>query len=164
MSIKKIPDNYVQIGRLGKTYQLKGGLRFYSDLKEKLIFDLEHVFIDGLGETDIRELRQVGPDSVVYLTRALSVEAAKPLVNRLVYAEASSLTETLVHDCIGFPVFLEGQPWGNVVDIQEGLQDVLIIDVKSRDILIPLEAPYVRIAKDAVYLEDVPEGLIDLNQ
>jgi 16S rRNA processing protein RimM len=161
MSIKPVPEGYIPIGRLGKTYQLKGGLRFYSEGDEELIFDLERLFIEGLGETDLREVRQVGPDVVVYLTRALSVEAAKPLVNRLVYAEVSS--ESL-HAYIGLPVLFEGQAWGHVIEIQAGLQDLMIIEVKSREIMVPLEAPYVRLTPDAIYLENVPDGLLDLNQ
>lgn len=151
------------LGRLGKTYQLKGGLRFYPDADDEAIFDLERVFIEGLGEADIREVRWVGQEIMLYLTRALNIEAAKPLVNRLVYAQKDSLPETLENKLIGFPVFLEGQVWGHVVDIQSGLQDLLVIEGQSREILIPLEASYVRIAENVIYLENLPQGLLDLN-
>ena len=36
------------------------------------------------------------------------------------------------------------------MDIQEGLQDLLIIEAKGKEYLLPFEAPYVRIEEEGI--------------
>jgi 16S rRNA processing protein RimM len=168
----KIPDNYIQLGRLGKTFQLQGGLRFYGlgEAEEEALFSLKRVFLRGVGETDIREVREVAGGIVVYLTKALTVEAAKLLTNLEVYAPKDALPKTeddnlYLDEIIGLNVYLDGEPFGTVKEIQEaGLQDLLVIETNRREVVLPFPAPYVRVEEDGVWLEDVPEGLLDLNQ
>jgi 16S rRNA processing protein RimM len=167
----KVPDNYVRLGRLGKTFQLQGGLRFYglSEAEEEALLGLERVFLRGVGERDIREVREVGGGLVVYFTRALSVEAAKMLVNLEVYAPKDALPEAsddnfYLDELVGKPVWLDNEPYGKVQEIQDaGLQDLLIIKTTRGNIMLPFPAPYVRVEEDGVWLENVPEGLLDLN-
>ena len=61
MSVKHIPEHYRYLGRLGKTYQLKGGLRLYSDLDDEVLFKLERIFIENIGESDVRDIKHVAP-------------------------------------------------------------------------------------------------------
>lgn len=169
---KAIPDNYVQLGRLGKTFQLRGGLRFYGlgEAEEEVLFSLKRVFLRGIGETDIRDVREVGGGIVVYLTKALTVEAAKLLTNLEVYAPKDALPKTeddnlYLDEIIGLNVYLDGELFGKVKQIQDaGLQDLLVIKTQKGEVVLPFPAPYVRIEEDGVWLGDVPEGLLDLNQ
>ncbi|MGL4611450.1 MAG: ribosome maturation factor RimM [Trueperaceae bacterium] len=168
----KIPDNYIQLGRLGKTFQLQGGLRFYGlgEAEEEALLSLKRVFVRGVGEADIREVRELGGGLVVYLTKALTVEAAKRLTNLEVYAPRASLSETeddnlYLDEVVGLEVWLDGQSFGTVKEIREaGLQDLLLIKSKQGEVILPFPSPYVRVEEDGVYLENVPEGLLDLNQ
>lgn len=167
----KIPANYIKLGRLGKTFQLQGGLRFYGlgEAEEKALSSLKRVFLRGVGETDIRDVREVGGGVVVYLTKALTVEAAKLLTNLEVYAPKDALPETdddnlYLDEVVGQSVWLDGEPFGTVKEIQDaGLQDLLLIKNKKGEVVLPFPAPYVRVEEDGVWLENVPEGLIDLN-
>jgi ribosomal 30S subunit maturation factor RimM len=62
------------------------------------------------------------------------------------------------------PVFLDNQVLGKVVEVQEtGSQYLLLVETPLAEVMIPFPAPYVRLAEKAVYLEDVPEGLLNLN-
>jgi len=166
---KPLPKNYIQLGTLGKTYQLEGGLRFYplGDAEAEAIFELERVFLSDLGESDVRKVKQVGKYTVIYFTRALSVEAARQLVNQAVYADAELLPEPdndelYVSDLLGQTVFLDGEAYGEVEEIQEAsLQDLLIIRTSDQTVMVPLQAPYVEVTDDGIYLEDVPEGLLE---
>jgi 16S rRNA processing protein RimM len=168
----KIPDNHVQLGRLGKTFQLQGGLRFYGlgEAEEGAIFDLKRVFLRGVGESDIRDVREMAGHIIIYLSRALTVEAAKQLVNAEVYAAKAALPEPdddnlYLDELIGLGVWLDNKPFGKVTEIQNaGLQDLLIIKTSKGEVVFPFPAPYVRIEEDGVWLENVPEGLLDLNQ
>lgn len=167
-----IPPHHLQLGRLGKTFQLQGGVRFYGlgDAEEEAIFGLERVFLRGLGESDIRDVREMAGHVIVYFSRALNVEAAKQLVNREVYASKADLPkpedDTLYLDeLIGLDVWLDKQPFGKVTEIQNaGLQDLIVIKANQKEVILPFPTPYVRVEEDGVWLENVPEGLLDLNE
>jgi 16S rRNA processing protein RimM len=176
MSNTKPPSDYIQLGRLGKTFQLQGGLRFYGlgEAEEEALFNLKRVYLRGVGEADIREVREVGGSIIVYLTKALTLESAKLLTNLEVYAPKDALPETeddnlYLDEVVGQNVYLDGEPFGVVKEIQEaGLQELLVIEIKQGktqkgEAILPFPAPYVRVEEDGVWLEDVPEGLLDLN-
>ena len=162
----------MQLGTLGKTFQLKGGLRFYAlgDAEAEAILSVDSVFIEGVGASNVREAKELGQGIVVYLTAALSVEKAKTLVNRAVYAAPEALPkpedDTIYIDAlIDQPVFLDGEPYGKVLEVLDAdMQDVLKIRAGALEVMVPLQAPYVEITDDGVYLQDVPQGLIDLNR
>jgi 16S rRNA processing protein RimM len=172
MANTKPPNEYILLGRLGKTFQLQGGLRFYGlgEAEEEALFSLKRVFLRGVGETDIRKVREVGGGIVVYLTKALTVEAAKLLTNLEVYAPRDALPETeddnlYLDEVVGLTVYLDGEPFGTVQEVQEaGLQDLLVIQSKKGEVVLPFPAPYVRVEEEGVWLEGVPEGLLDLNK
>ncbi|MCA9838947.1 MAG: 16S rRNA processing protein RimM [Trueperaceae bacterium] len=163
------PDNLLQLGKLGKTFQLAGGLRFYplGDAEAEAIFSLPFIYLGGFGKTEIREVKEQGKDIILYLTAALTVEKARALVNCDVYAPADLLPETddfYLDDLIGLAVFLEGQRIGEIESVLEaGMQDILTISGDSGDFMVPLQAPYVSLEEDGLYLNDLPEGLLDLN-
>jgi 16S rRNA processing protein RimM len=167
----KVPDNHIQLGRLGKTFQLQGGLRFYGlgDAEEEVILELKRVFLRGLGESDIRDVKEMAGHIIVYFSRALTVEAARQLVNREVYASKADLPESeddnlYLDEVVGLEVWLDNQPFGKVTEIRNaGLQDLLIIKANKKEVVLPFPAPYVRVEEDGVWLENVPEGLLDLN-
>lgn len=161
----------MQLGTLGKTFQLKGGLRFYAlgDAEAEAILSVEDVFIEGVGESRVREAKEMGQGIIVHLSAALSVEKAKMLVNRALYAAPDALPEPeddaiYIDVLIDQPVFLDGEPYGEVLEVLDAdMQDVLKIKVGTNEVMIPLQAPYVEITDDGVYLVDVPQGLLELN-
>ena len=163
------PADFVRLGRLGKTFQLEGGLRVYpeGDAEAVALLNVSEVFIGGMGPSDVRQVREVGSRLILYLTRALSVEAAKALVNREVYAHPDALPqpeegEIYISDLLDHPVFVAGQLYGEVVDVvAAGMQDLLVIEKDGQEIMVPLQAPYVEVTDDGVYLENVPEGLLE---
>ncbi len=162
-------ENLLQLGKLGKTFQLAGGLRFYplGQAEAEAIFSLPYIYIEGLGKSEIRDVKEQGSDIILFLTSALSIEKAKTLVNRLVYAPTELLPETeafYLDDLIGLDVYLEGKKIGEIESIVEaGMQDILTIETPSGTFMVPLQAPYVDLAEDGLYLSDLPDGLIDLN-
>jgi 16S rRNA processing protein RimM len=156
-----VPENYQLIGTLGKTYQLKGGLRFYAEVDDDVVLGLEQVFVEGIGKTEVRSIQQLGQHLIIYLTYALDKESAQTLVNRRVYVHADVLPADQTLELIGMPVFLEGEAFGHAVDIDKGLQDLLVVEARAKEFLIPLEAPYVHIKENGIYLENVPKGLLE---
>ena len=174
MKIKdsKPPDGYVQLGTLGKTFQLKGGLRFYplGEAEAEAFTVLKHVFVEGVGETDLRNVKVLGKGLVVYLTAGLTLEQARGLVNRAVYAASGALPEPdpdaiYIDELVDQPVYLNGESYGRVAEVLDAdMQDILKIHFAGRgEVMVPLQAPYVEVTDDGVYLENVPEGLLELN-
>lgn len=169
--VRPVPDSYIQLGTLGKTFQLKGGLHFYplGEAEAQAMFSVKQVWIDGVGTAELRGAKEMGSKIIVYLTRALTPEAARPLVNRDVYAAPDALPkrdadEIYIDELIGQAVFLNGDPYARVLDVIDAdMQDILKIEAGSSIIMIPLQAPYVDVTDDGVYLANVPEGLLDLN-
>lgn len=156
----------VELGVLGKTFQLAGGLRFYphGEAEAEALLGLGEVVLEGVGPCRVREVREVGGGIVLYLSRALSREAAQALVNCRVLAPAEVLPEAEddLGALVGLPVLLEGEPYGEVEDVLEaGLNDLLLLRrPDGGEALVPLRAPYVALDEDAVRLSDVPEGLL----
>lgn len=169
---KSPPEDHVLIGRLGKTFQLEGGLRFYplGDTEAKAVAQLKSIFVEGRGMTPIKRVRAVGDQIVLYLAGVITVEAAKLLVNREVYAPTDDLPEPeegafYVELLLGLPVLVDGEPFGEVIDlIEAGGQDLLVVEADEEEILIPLQADYVTITEETVTITDPPEGLLALHQ
>jgi len=162
------PKNYLRLGKLGKAFQLAGGLRFYGKgiAEEDAIFELDEVYIEDFGKTSIREAREVGKNIIVYFSRAFDLETAKTLVNKSVWAASESLNSDLnfVDQVSKLDVYLENENIGKVKEIIDSKNPIAVIETKNSDILIPLEAPYVEVQSDGIFLKDVPEGLIELNK
>ena len=169
MAHDTLPTGHVKLGTLGKTFQLEGGLRFYplGDAEADAVVDLSHVWLTGVGETEVRRVRSAGSNIIVYLARARDRETAQGFVNKDVYAAAEVLPRPeegsiYVDELLGLPVYWEGEPYGAVKEVLEaGLQDLLVVRTDSAEVMVPLQAPYVEVTDDGVYLADVPEGLLE---
>ncbi len=168
----EVPDGYIRLGRLGKTFGLEGGLRFRAEgeAEAQALRSLTAVFIAGLGERPIERLRMLSGQPVLYLAGVGSVDTAKGLVNQEVFAPESALPEPeegqfYLDALIGLAVFVDGEPFGEVVDIIEaGAQDLLVVEHDEREHLVPLQADYVAVKGDEVRISHPPEGLFSLDR
>lgn len=167
-----IPEGYVLLGTLGRTFQLEGGLRFYAlgDAEEAAMRELKRVFLENFGERAVKRVRPVGTQLIVYFVGADNPQTAQLLVNAEVYAAKDALPETPAHYLdllLELPVIVNGEPFGEVVDVipagGDVGQDVLVVEAGEREVLIPLQADYVSITEAGVTLTDAPEGLLELN-
>ena len=157
--------NLVRIGRLGRPHALGGGLKFRSEAPEALLGQ-SRVYLEGLGWRAVSRVELLGEDLVVYFVGVESREATEELVGRSVLLEPENLPEPeggwYYFQLVGLPVFLGGEPLGEVVDVMDtGAQDVLVVRRGARRLLVPLQAPYVEVAEGAVRLVEPPEGLLD---
>ncbi len=159
----------VEIGRIGKSYGMDGGLKFRG---EAVVFDLEKVYLEGLGYRAIEEAHELNNEIVLYLTGVQNRQEAERLAGLRVYADQDDLPrleegEYYYFELIGRPVFVDGKPFGEVTDVQDGPQDLLIIKAKgtslraqSKTYMVPLQAPYVQVKAEGIYIEAIP-GLLE---
>lgn len=162
------PSGYVRLGKLGKTFQLNGGIRFYGlgDAEQELIFELEDIFVEDQGIVKIVNAREVGSNIVIYLASAKTVEDAKLLTNKAIYTKQEDLADSLefVDIIENLEVFLDSKPFGKVKELIKGNQDILVVDSPLGDLMFPADAPYVAITPKSIQLTDLPPGLLELNQ
>jgi 16S rRNA processing protein RimM len=164
------PDGFILLGRLGKTFGLKGALHFrpLGEAEAEAILGLDEVFVAGLGLTAIREVRPHGPGIVVTFPSARSPESARKLVNSDVYAHADSLptddgAAPYLGALRGLPVLLAGRPLGTVANVigPVGAELLAVERPDGGELLLPLQAPYVQVSRDSILVVDPPGGLID---
>ncbi len=159
----------VEIGRVGKPYGLVGGLKFRG---EPVIFELEKVYLEGLGYRVIEEVEELNNEIVLYLSSVPNRNEAERLAGLRVYADRDDLPELeegayYYFELMGQPVWVDGRPFGEVVDVEDGVQDLLIIKAsgsslraQSKTYMVPLQAPYVRVEADGIHIDAIP-GLFD---
>lgn len=164
------PEGQVLLGRLGKVFGLAGALRFRpnGDAEAQAITQLDEVFVTGLGVAPIREVRQHGNGIVITFESVRRPERARELVNAQVYAPAEALPEpeggALYSGALrDLPVLIDGRPFGTVAAVVgvSGAEILLVDRPVGGEAMIPLRAPYVQVAANAVLVVDPPLGLID---
>lgn len=158
------------LGRLGKTFGLEGLLYFRSvgAAESEALLELDEVFVEGLGTTVIREVKPHGGSLLISFSGVRRVENARPLVNAQVYADPYTLPAPsegghYVDALRGLPVLVDGRPFGTVADLTgvTGAELLLVERPEGGASMLPLRAPYVQVAQQAVLVDDPPPGLID---
>lgn len=148
---------------------MSGGLKFRG---EPVIFDLERIYLEGLGYRAIQEMAEHNGEIVLFLMGVEDRQQAEQLVGLRVYADQADLPpleagQYYYFELIGRPVFVDGQPFGEVVDIEDGAQERLIIKTRGSSLraqhktyMVPFQAPYVKVEADGIHIEAIP-GLLD---
>jgi ribosomal 30S subunit maturation factor RimM len=164
------PADYVFLGNLGKVFGLEGALHFRpaGEAEAQAVFDLDEVFVTGVGSMAIRDVRQHGKSLIVAFESVRRPERARGLVNARVFAHAESLPVpsggAIYGDALrGLPVLIDGRPFGTVADLAgvSGAELLLVDRPVGGQAMLPLRAPYVQVGPDAVLVVDPPPGLIE---
>ncbi|HEU4740805.1 MAG TPA: ribosome maturation factor RimM [Meiothermus sp.] len=160
----------IEVGRIGSPYALEGGLKFRG---EPWVEDLQRIYLQDLGYRTIEEAYWINEELVLHLNGVEDRTDAEALVGLLVYADESDLPRLeegffYYYQLVGRPVFVDGQPFGEVAEVQEaGAQDLLVIKrsgtslrASSKTYLVPFQAPYVAVKDEGIYIEAIP-GLFE---
>ena len=161
------PAGYVRLGSLGRPFQLQGGLHFYplGQAEAQAIGTVEQVFVTHWGMAKLREVRRQGNGIIVYFSTLQQREQVKALVNSALYAPAEALPalagQYYLELLTDLPVYCNGQACGYVREAYASVgQDLLVVALEQQEYLVPLQADYVRVTDDGVYLDNPPEGLL----
>jgi 16S rRNA processing protein RimM len=165
-----LETNSSYLGRLGKTFGLQGGIRFYgiAEAETEAIYSLTSIYIPDIGEKTIAKVEDKGAAPVIFFEGITHIDGIKPFVGFKVYTAREKLPEPqtndfYLEDVIGLPVILDGQPFGEIIDIIDASsQDLVVIRHQEREHLVPLQADYVVLTETALLINNVPEGLFDL--
>ncbi|PZA08351.1 MULTISPECIES: ribosome maturation factor RimM [unclassified Meiothermus] len=160
----------IEVGRVGSPYGLEGGFKFRG---EPWVADLPRIYLQGLGYRNLEEAYWVGEELVLHLSGVEDRTDAEALVGLAVYVDEGDLPELeegsfYYYQLVGRKVFVDGAPFGEVVEVQEaGAQDLLVVKrfgtslrARSKTYLVPFQAPYVTVRDDGIHIEAIP-GLFD---
>ncbi len=159
-------DDLIEIGAFTQPHGLHGALKLRAVGHPEALLDLERIFVQSRGWLGVKNVVMHNVIPVFTLAGVNSREDALALMGLQVSALKSALPLEegvyYYHDLIGREVVSpDGQSLGEVVRmLDSGAQDILVIRHAEREVLVPLQAPYVKILANTVELTAVP-GLFD---
>lgn len=159
-------ERTLQLGRLGRTIGLDGGLLFHAAGAAEAELLQVGLMVTASGETDLRiaALRRHNRGVVLHFEGIRRVERARELTNADLSVRVADLPEgftpsDLAAGLIGLPVRLAGNEIGRVAAV-EGAPGHEYLRLEPAGQLVPLNAPYVQVSTAHVALLDPPEGLL----
>jgi 16S rRNA processing protein RimM len=159
-------DDLIQIGTFTAPHGLHGAIKLRAIGQPDALLELRRVFIPNKGWLGVKQVALHDVVPVLMLAGVNSREDALALHSFDVYAEKAAVRlepDTFYyHDLIGRAVIApDGSSLGVVQSmIDTGVQDILVVKYGEREVLVPLQAPYVRVLKDSIEIEPVT-GLFD---
>ena len=156
-----IPDDLIQIGTLTAPHGLHGAVKLRAIGQPDALLELRRIYIPNKGWLGVKQVALHDVIPVLMLAGVNTREDALALHSLDVYAEKAAVRlepDTFYyHDLIGRPVIApDGSSLGVVQSmIDTGAQDILVVLHAGREVLVPLQAPYVRILENAVEIEPV---------
>ena len=161
-----IPDDLIQIGTFTAPHGLHGAIKLRAIGRPDALLELRRVFIPNKGWLGVKQVVLHDVIPVLMLAGVNSRADALALHSLEVYAEKTAVLlepDTFYyHDLIGRSVVApDGSNLGVVQSMMDtGAQDILVVRHGESDVLVPLQAPYVRIFEDKIEIEPLP-GLFD---
>lgn len=159
-------DPRIEIGRIARAHGIRGEVVIAThDPASELLGELDAIWIGGVARK-ILEARNTQRGWLVLLDGTVTRNDAEALRGQLVEIERDALQldddDVLLDDLIGCRVVLtDGTAWGEIAEIQGGMQDLLVIHDGELERLLPLVDEFVvGIDLDTgVVTVDPPDGL-----
>lgn len=159
-------ERALQLGRLGRTIGLDGGLLFHAvgAAEAELLQPGLTVLADGSRRLVIRERRRHNRGLVLYFEGIRRIEPARELTNADLSVALSSLPAEFTSSdfssgLLELPVLLSGSEVGRVAEVQGASgHEYLVLEPGGQ--LVPLNAPYVEVTDTGIVLTDPPDGLL----
>jgi 16S rRNA processing protein RimM len=168
-------DNCFELGKITKTHGLKGEVVLWLDVDFPEDYeDLESIFLDVKGELVphfMESYRLSGNRAIVQFEDIDTFEKAEELVNLEAFLPLEELPELendqfYYHEIIGFQIKDKNLGDLGIVQTVHSMQaqDLLVMDYKGREVLIPVIPEIVLEAdKEAKILNvNLPEGLLEV--
>jgi 16S rRNA processing protein RimM len=159
-------DDLISIGTFTQPHGLHGALKLRASGNPGAVTALKRVFVAARGWMTVREAALHNVIPVLSLAGVNSREDALALSGLEVFADKSALPLEegvyYYHDLIGRAVVApDGSSLGVVVRmVDSGAQDIIVVKHGEREVLVPLQAPYVRVLETTLEIEPVP-GLFE---
>lgn len=160
-------EDLILIGTIVAPQGLDGSVRVQPIGDPESLLGLKRVQLQNRGTMSLKSIRLHNRNLIVLRLAGINtVEAAEGLRGFELRAEKSELHlqegTYYYHDLIGLPVRSpDGNDLGRVRDvIDSGPHDILVIEYQDREVLVPLQAPYVRVLTGHLEIDPIP-GLFE---
>ena len=161
-------SEFIQIGKLSKTFGTKGGLKYdlaenYSDLLEIN----QYIFLELKGSR-VPFLVTAIDNIAIYLQWISNPEQAQELVNSPIFLPTEQVPKELLNQesstLIGYVIYDQNDHLvGEVVHIEEYPSQVMLhVKTKQKEILIPFHPDHIVSRENNKLVIQIPEGLLDL--
>lgn len=159
----------MRVGHVLGPFGVAGGVKLFVIGDPGALLSLPRLYVEGRGWLRLRGAELHGPGLTVAFVGVEGREGAERLRGAAVFAEEGELPplpddEFYYHELRGLPVRSPaGDTIGEVVDVQDaGAQDLLVVKHALGSSLVPLQAPYVQIARRATGAgkRAVPEAVV----
>lgn len=160
------PGDRIEIGGIARAHGIRGEVVVYThDPDSETLGNVTSIFVGGTPRA-VLAARDTQRGWLVRLEGVVTRNDAEALKGQVVEVERADLHlaegDVLLDDLVGCEVVLEdGRPWGTIVGIQLGPQDLLVIHDGDVERLLPLVDPLVPSIDVAARIVTVapPEGL-----
>lgn len=158
-------DARIEIGGIARAHGIRGEVAIFTHDPDSTVLErAESIWIDGT-EHRVVEARSTPKGWLVALAGLETRNEAEALRGQVVEVARETLEledgDVLLHDLIGLKVQAEGQPWGEIANVEADFQDRLVIHHDGQEYLLPLVDELVtNIDLEAgVVTVVIPEGL-----
>jgi 16S rRNA processing protein RimM len=168
-------QEYFELGTLSKPHGIKGGLHVYLDVDDPYEYEgLKSVFVQVGNELVpyfVDDLQVKSNLNLINLEGINSIDSAKDLVGCKLFLPLSFLPKLkddqfYYHEVVGYQVV--DQNFGQLGEVKEiystGAQDVIVMNYKFKEVLIPLTDEIIPKVdkKNKVVHSCLPEGLLEV--
>jgi 16S rRNA processing protein RimM len=154
-------DDLVLIGQFTQAFGRDGGMKLRPSGDPAHLRGIKKIWLEPLGWQVVRRLETHNEVLIVKLAGILRREQTDSLRGLEVFAEKSAvkLPEGVhfYHDLIGLPVVsFDGSSLGVVKTMMDtGHADILVVQFGQKEVLVPLQAPYVQLLEGRIKIEPI---------
>jgi 16S rRNA processing protein RimM len=156
----------ISIGRFTQAFGRDGGMKLRPSGDPSHLRGIKKIWLETLGWQTVRRLETHNEVVIVKLAGILRREQTDPLRGLEVFVEKSAIQLPegvyFYHDLIGLPVVApDGSSLGVVKTLMDAsYADILVVLYQEREVLVPVQAPYVRLLAGKIEIEPIA-GLFD---
>jgi 16S rRNA processing protein RimM len=154
-------DDLISIGRFTQAFGRDGGMKLRPSGNPAHLVGIKKIWLEALGWQVVRRLETHNEVLIVKLGGVVHREQTDALRGLEVFAEKSAvkLPEGVYfyHDLIGLPVVApDGSGLGVVKTMMDtGHADILVVQHQQKEVLVPVQAPYVRLLAGKIEIEPI---------
>jgi 16S rRNA processing protein RimM len=156
----------ISIGRFTQAFGRDGGMKLRPSGDPSHLRGIKKIWLETLGWQTVRRLETHNEVVIVKLAGILRREQTDSLRGLEVFADKSAIQLPegvyFYHDLIGLPVVApDGSSLGVVKTLMDAsYADILVVLYQEREVLVPVQAPYVRLLAGKIEIEPIA-GLFD---
>ncbi len=160
----EMPEGLISIGHFTQPFGKDGAMKLRSAGEAEHLRGLKKVWLENNGWVAVRKLEIYNDIAVLKIAGFNQRHLTDELRGLELFAEKFNLPQGVhfYHDLIGLPVVApDGSSLGVLKSmIDTGTSDILVVQYNAQEVLVPLQAPYVRILEGHIEIEPI-SGLFD---